>query len=218
MTTYYQPPAPAPQFQRQQLPTQRGPLVVLVIGLVLTFLVTPLILLTLVSVKSERIVDEFAHNGTSVGYIENGSEIRVNDLGTTALLLTPSNEDAQCELSNSQHTYQMESNTRIFLGTNRDKMRGKVHSTIFTVAGVEPGTYEVQCDNLVSGSTLHVVDWTFAREVAVTAVIAVFAAGASGVVGVSMIIAGLIWMAVVAHRRNQMLQMNYMQQGPPMEY
>lgn len=209
MTAQPQMQAPAPEFQAPNVPTQRGPVTLLIIGLVLTFLITPMIVLTMASVKGVNVIEDFTKSGKNVTTVHNGDQIRVGETGVVALLLTPANEDAECTLSDGKNDFKMEKNTGVLFATDVDEMQRDIEGSTMTATGLRAGTYDLQCKNLAEGTSMRLVEWGFIRDVATTAIVAVFVAGATGLIGIGLIIAALIWMVVVARRRNQMTQMGY---------
>lgn len=214
MTAQPQMQAPAPGFQARNTPSQRGPVALLIIGLVLTFLITPMIVVTMASVKGVNVIEDFTKNGKNIATVHNGDEIRVGDTGVVALLLTPANEDAECTLSDANSAYKMEKESGVLFATDVDEMQRDIDGTTMTATGLKEGTYDLQCKNLADGTAMRVIEWGFIRDVATTAIIAVIFAGATGLVGIGLSIAGFIWILVVARRRRQMTQMGYAPMPP----
>ncbi|MDO5061478.1 MAG: hypothetical protein Q4D73_07640 [Actinomycetaceae bacterium] len=204
--------APTPQ-PLPNTPSRTGSIILLVTGLVMTFILAPLALIISSAFGVVSSAADYAHIPNSsnalLQRVENGDNIKVEDLGLVALTTLPTDTviPTHCELKSNNHV--------IELARSQDNSS---NATVFTAIDVPRGNYTLNCEtpDSTKNFSLYYMDTNKLAKGAITGIFVGFIISIIlGIAGLAMIIGGIIWLILVNKRRDEMRFAHLYQPQPP---
>lgn len=204
--------APIPQPLPNE-PSRTGSIILLVTGLILTFILAPLALVIssvfgVISAASDYTNTSSAH-APFLQRVENGDNITVRDPGLVALTTIPGDTvvPTKCELKSD--------NRVVTLSRKQDDSS---NGTVFTAFDIPKGNYTLDCELPGSAKdiSLYYMDASKIAKATITGFFVGFIISTIlGVAGLLMIVGGIVWLILVNKRRDEMRFAHLYQVQPP---
>ena len=199
--TYGQPaPQPAPYGQpAAKLPARWWSITMIVIGVLMIFPISLIVgafgmVATLAHDGGEQFTSAMENSFTPID--AHGGTVTVNSDGVAILSIPDRSVDATCTLNGSTLVYELD--------TQRNSS-----STTFSGSDIDPGTYTLDCEGLTGDEQLVVIDYNGVMGTMSTFTPALIAGIVTAVIGLTLVIAGIVFLVRTNRKRRQIQLQTY---------